>query len=281
MTQLDRSESEGPPVSTSEEPTATTSIAVTNAINTTSDKNSVDNDSPSLSSPPESSASPTSPSPLQTQNPEDANAESGADAPKLSKSAAKKLARKRKIQEKHRMRKLRAKENKRAAALASGRDLDRERKDQAEREAAGTGRKRRQAAELARFEGLTGRSGGICVDCAYAAQPTSDAAMTQREMNSLSQQIMYCYSLNRRSRDPVRFSVTSLRPGTVVYDNLNKLQGFPDNWIPRGFTFGDGKELDDLTTLHDKDRLVYLTSDSENVLKEIDDDKVYVIGTFG
>lgn len=94
--------------------------------------------------------------------------------------------------------------------------------------------------------------------------------MTHKEINSLSSQIRYCYASNKRSPNPVYLSVTSLAGTTRSI--LDKVDGFPDGW--RGFKC-DEKSMEDVL---DKSKLVYLTSDSPNVLEEPDNNKIYVIG---
>eukprot|EP00588_Corethron_pennatum_P012526 CAMPEP_0194279980 /NCGR_PEP_ID=MMETSP0169-20130528/14983_1 /TAXON_ID=218684 /ORGANISM="Corethron pennatum, Strain L29A3" /LENGTH=361 /DNA_ID=CAMNT_0039024513 /DNA_START=44 /DNA_END=1129 /DNA_ORIENTATION=+ len=200
-----------------------------------------------------------------------------AATPALSKSASKKIARQLRIKEKHALKKLRVKEERAARAAASGRDMEAERRVVAERTAEGSGKLRRLEAETARFAEAKNRF-GVCVDCYYGMDAWDGGSMTLKEVNSLSQQVMYCYSANRKSERPIRLSASSLRAGTTVYDNLNKLEGFPERWRPRAFSYGSGDIDDDMLKLHEKESLVYLTSDSKNVLTEMDDSKVYVIG---
>jgi len=96
--------------------------------------------------------------------------------------------------------------------------------------------------------------------------------MTFKEINSLSSQIRYCYSVNKKSKNPVYLSVASLS-GTTL-DILKKVCGFPEQWYGRAFSCSDKS----LVEMHPKDKLVYLTSDAETTLEKFDDDKIYVIG---
>jgi tRNA (guanine9-N1)-methyltransferase len=96
--------------------------------------------------------------------------------------------------------------------------------------------------------------------------------MTEKEINSLASQIRYCYAYNRRATHPVYLSVTSLS-GTTR-NVLEKVDGFPDSWVGRGFSH----HTDAMEKVHDLSRLVYLTSDSPNVINDLDDTKIYVIG---
>jgi tRNA (guanine9-N1)-methyltransferase len=164
-----------------------------------------------------------------------------------------------------RRRKEQEKEVKRAKANAEGRDIDAERRDMEERRMDGRGRARRSAAWKDKFD----RDGGnfeICLDCSF------EDSMTDREINSLAQQIRYCYATNKKAEHPVRVTVTSLSGATL--DHLNKVSGF-DHWTDRGF-FHTAKSMEE--ALPEKSKLVYLTSDSNTVLERIKDDHIYVIG---
>lgn len=96
--------------------------------------------------------------------------------------------------------------------------------------------------------------------------------MTEKEINSLSSQIRYCYASNKRSPNPVYLSVTSLSGSTRAI--LDKVDGFPEGWVGRGFSH----HVESMEDVHDASRLVYLTSDSPNALQDLDDEKIYVIG---
>ena len=99
--------------------------------------------------------------------------------------------------------------------------------------------------------------------------------MSNKELGSLSQQIRYCYSANKRSPNPVYLSVCGLGAGNITYDNLTKVCGFPENWAARAFSISDQS----LVQMHpNTSDIVYLTSDSEQTLDHLDDSKLYVIG---
>lgn len=97
--------------------------------------------------------------------------------------------------------------------------------------------------------------------------------MTSKEINSLSQQIRYCYASNRRSRNPVYLSCANLSGETL--EHLTNVCGFPDQWLERAFSYSETKNI---VEMHDTSKLVYLTSDSENTIDHLDDSKIYVIG---
>ena len=187
--------------------------------------------------------------------------------PKLSKKAMKKKRRYEKAIEIKRRRKEQDRDQKRARALAEGRDLDEERRIQKQNEESGEGRRRREEKWLAKIDSAKSRF-RIAVDCGYEEE------MTKKEINSLAQQLRYCYAANKRSKNPCYFSVASL--SGVTREHLDNVCGFPEQWKLKAFDFSD-KSLEDMHR-DEKDKLVYLTSDSDNTLEHLDDSKIYVIG---
>ena len=193
-------------------------------------------------------------------------AENQEDEPKLSKNQLKKRQRLARLQEKNKRRKQQDKDAKAAKAQAEGRDLEKERQELAERTASGEGRRRRQARWNRKME-QAAASFQICLDCQF------ETRMTNKEINSLSLQIRYCYATNCRSPQPCYFTVTSLDGETLK--NMQNVSGFED-WANKGFRY-----TSDPLEKHFSNQLssvVYLTSDSENVLEHLQDDKIYVIG---
>ena len=187
--------------------------------------------------------------------------------PKLSKKAMKKKRRYEKAMEIKRRRKEQERDQKRARALAEGRDLDEERRIQKQNEESGEGRRRREEKWLAKIESAKSRF-RIAVDCGYEEE------MTKKEINSLAQQLRYCYAANKRSKNPCYFSVASL--SGLTREHLDNVCVFPEQWKLKAFDFSD-KSLEDMHR-DEKDKLVYLTSDSDNTLEHLDDSKIYVIG---
>jgi len=96
-----------------------------------------------------------------------------------------------------------------------------------------------------------------------------DSLMTLKEIRSLSNQIVYCYASNMKALYPVDLYLTSL--GGNVEKHLLSQNGF-NNWkqIHR-----DQRHFIDLFP---KEDLIYLSSESEQVLESIDPTKVYIIG---
>lgn len=94
--------------------------------------------------------------------------------------------------------------------------------------------------------------------------------MNSSELNSLVQQIMYCYAVNSRCASPAHLWLTS-----CVGEMQNHLQRLPgyDKWLI------EKEDRSYIEAFQDqKEKLVYLTADSENVLNELDPNAIYIIG---
>ncbi|KAM0049105.1 putative tRNA (guanine(9)-N(1))-methyltransferase [Helianthus debilis subsp. tardiflorus] len=94
--------------------------------------------------------------------------------------------------------------------------------------------------------------------------------MAPNEIQSLVKQIMYCYSVNGRSVVPCHLWLTGY--AGEIESQLQKMPGF-DKWIIDKDT---GPYIN--TFESQKENLVYLTADSENMLSELDLNKIYIIG---
>ncbi|XP_076902840.1 tRNA (guanine(9)-N1)-methyltransferase [Bidens hawaiensis] len=94
--------------------------------------------------------------------------------------------------------------------------------------------------------------------------------MAPNEIHSLVKQIMYCYSVNGRSAVPCHLWLTGYEG--EIQNQLQKMPGF-DKWIIDKDT---GPYIN--TFESQKENLVYLTADSENMLSELDPKKIYIIG---
>ncbi|KAL3323347.1 hypothetical protein AABB24_037800 [Solanum stoloniferum] len=97
-----------------------------------------------------------------------------------------------------------------------------------------------------------------------------DHLMNSSELHSLVQQIMYCYAVNGRCSCPAHLWLTGCQG--EMQAQLQRLPGF-DKWViekenrPYIEAFQDQKE-----------RLVYLTADSETTLDILDPKHIYIIG---
>lgn len=168
----------------------------------------------------------------------------------LSKRQRKKLLKHQQWEEQRDLRKQRRKERRQK------RRLDRQAQGE-EGAAGGVSRKRlRKEVEPSPLK--------LVVDCSF------DCLMTFKDVRKLHKQIQRCYAENRRALHPVQFYLTSL--GGQLKQNMDETDKGWVNW----------KDIIIKTEhYHEaiaKEELVYLTSDSPNVLTELDETKAYVIG---
>ena len=108
----------------------------------------------------------------------------------------------------------------------------------------------------------------IVIDCDFQNQ------MNDNEMKKLVKQINRCYSINKHSEAPCQLYITSIRG--LIKDKFIKCQPGYVNWDAHCLEC-DWKEM-----FSDKNKVIYLSSESENVLpepKEISDSsKIFIIG---
>lgn len=102
----------------------------------------------------------------------------------------------------------------------------------------------------------------VVIDCSL------DSYMAEKDIIKLVKQIQFCYSTNRRADNPLQFYVTGVRGQTK--ERLEAIGDFK-NWDVN-FT------EDDYTEVFDHSKIVYLSSDSSNVLCDLDPDTAYIIG---
>lgn len=187
----------------------------------------------------------------------------------MSKTQIKKDKKRERAAEKKKHKKDREKEAKRAQAEAQGRNLEAEEEFRLQRTAAGDGKRWRQTIWDTEKLPLAEASFQICLDCSF------EENMTDKEIASLASQIRYCYSYNKRAAVPSIWAATDLRDGSKTLSLLKKETGYAE-WPNRAFT-GTSESLPD----YYRDRMhsiVYLTSDSENIITALESDKIYVIG---
>lgn len=104
----------------------------------------------------------------------------------------------------------------------------------------------------------------LVVDCSF------DDLMLLKDVRKLHKQIQRCYAENRRASQPVQFYLTSLG-GQLKQSMDDKDKGWV-NWKDINI------KTEHYSEVVAKEELVYLTSDSPNVLEELDQKKAYVIG---
>ncbi|UJR37510.1 hypothetical protein I4U23_030212 [Adineta vaga] len=104
----------------------------------------------------------------------------------------------------------------------------------------------------------------ICIDCRY------DSMMNDKDIGSLQKQIAFCYSSNRRLSAPCQFYITNV-----------------DGQLEKRLVVNSAKNWDihlrnePLEEVFPHDDILYLTSESENVLSStepLDERTVYIIG---
>ncbi|XP_024907572.1 tRNA methyltransferase 10 homolog A isoform X1 [Pteropus alecto] len=104
----------------------------------------------------------------------------------------------------------------------------------------------------------------LIIDCSF------DSLMVLKDIKKLHKQIQRCYAENRRAPHPVQFYLTS--HGGQLKKNMDENDKGWVNW----------KDIhikpEHYSAFIKKEDLIYLTSDSPNVLKELDESKAYVIG---
>lgn len=167
----------------------------------------------------------------------------------LSKRQRKKLLKQQKWEEEREQRKQRRKERKQQRRL--------------QRQSHQEGGEVQSARKRARRE-ATPSSLRLVVDCSF------DSLMLIKDVHKLHKQIQRCYAENRRASHPVQFYLTSL--GGQLRQSMDEKDKGWVNWKDIHI------QTEHYTEVVSQEELVYLTSDSPNVLTELDPKKAYVIG---
>jgi tRNA (guanine9-N1)-methyltransferase len=202
---------------------------------------------------------------INSQPPFKKEEEKPEEVKKVSKNQRKRERKWEQKMEVKRRRKEQEKNTRIAQAKVDGRDIEKDRQTMAQNRKDGIGWAKRDAKWKEAFE-KTSSKYQICLDC-----PFEDVMMAP-EINSLSSQIRYCYAANKRAKHPVNVKVTSLGGSTLA--SLENVGGF-EQWTHKAF---DCTSEDAVSAYNDKSKLVYLTSDSDNILDTLEDGKVYIIG---
>ncbi|XP_028041895.1 tRNA methyltransferase 10 homolog A [Bombyx mandarina] len=106
------------------------------------------------------------------------------------------------------------------------------------------------------------KRGGIIIDLSFGH------LMIEKDRFKVIKQILRCYSINRRSEQPLHFHITSF--GEKSRNDMSRHNGY-ENW---DIEFHEQPYLE----VFPKEKLVYLTSESENIIESFDDDTYYIIG---
>ncbi|XP_060790117.1 RNA (guanine-9-)-methyltransferase domain-containing protein 2 isoform X2 [Neoarius graeffei] len=104
----------------------------------------------------------------------------------------------------------------------------------------------------------------LVIDCSF------DSLMMLKDVKKLHKQIQRCYAENRRAAHPVQFYITS--HGGQLKQNMDEINKGWVNWKDVHI------KSEHFNEVLSKEDLVYLTSDSPNILHELDETKAYVIG---
>nr|CAD7256377.1 unnamed protein product [Timema shepardi]CAD7568413.1 unnamed protein product [Timema californicum] len=122
-----------------------------------------------------------------------------------------------------------------------------------------------------------------------AIDTSFDDLMNNKDTNKCVNQLLRCYSANRRASNPIQLYFTSFVGNTKT--EMAKLSGYT-NWdvcstLAVDKTTGDREigvripvnfKSESYMDIFDKNELIYLSSDSDNIITTLEDDKVYIIG---
>lgn len=92
--------------------------------------------------------------------------------------------------------------------------------------------------------------------------------MIEKDVAKLTKQILRCYTLNRRAAAPMQFSLTSF--DGKAKEDMEKHNGY-EHWDVKF-------HAESYLSVYSKEKIVYLTSESENIIDCLEQDHVYVIG---
>lgn len=95
-----------------------------------------------------------------------------------------------------------------------------------------------------------------------------DDLMNDKDLHKCINQFSHCYAINRRCPNPLQLHVANFTG--KAKDTIQKNNGY-NNWDVNFHP-------EDYCDIFKKEELVYLTSDSENVIDSLDSSKVYIIG---
>ncbi|XP_054626651.1 tRNA methyltransferase 10 homolog C [Dunckerocampus dactyliophorus] len=114
---------------------------------------------------------------------------------------------------------------------------------------------------------------GMLFDQPLVFDMSYESNMSKREIENTISQLMELEGWNRRANEPYHLHFCNLQPDGPYMKELLKRYG-ADAWERLLITNTERQAVD----LFPRDRLVYLTADSPNVLRTYDHSKVYIIG---
>lgn len=97
-----------------------------------------------------------------------------------------------------------------------------------------------------------------------------DGLMIDKDIAKCAKQLLRVYTVNRKSKMPIRLYYTSLKEKSRIVEALRRNDGY-ENWDVY-------LKPESYMELFDREQIVYLTSDSDNVLTELDPNAAYIIG---
>ncbi|RZB54420.1 tRNA methyltransferase 10 -like A [Asbolus verrucosus] len=103
---------------------------------------------------------------------------------------------------------------------------------------------------------------GVCIDLSF------DDLMIDKDMAKTIKQILRVYTENRRAEAPMQLYLTSFKGRNK--NEMAKHHGY-ENWDINFYS-------EDYIDIFPKEKLIYLSSESDNVITELEQDKVYIIG---
>ncbi|KZC13008.1 RNA (guanine-9-)-methyltransferase domain-containing protein 2 [Dufourea novaeangliae] len=103
---------------------------------------------------------------------------------------------------------------------------------------------------------------GVTIDMSF------DDLMIDKDVAKLTKQILRCYTLNRRALAPMQFSLTSFNGTSRMH--MQKHNGY-QHWDVKFY-------VESYLNVYPKEKVIYLTSESENIINHLEHDCVYVIG---
>ncbi|ORM41115.1 tRNA (guanine(9)-N1)-methyltransferase [Babesia sp. Xinjiang] len=114
------------------------------------------------------------------------------------------------------------------------------------------------------FMALCRKNCTLVIDCEF------DSYENEKEAKSLANQLMQSYAFNKRAEKPVNLVICGIQEGSYVAESFNKISG-TDSWMCT-------LEYKSVEELFDIEKVVYLSADAEEVLEDISQDGIYVIG---
>lgn len=94
--------------------------------------------------------------------------------------------------------------------------------------------------------------------------------MIDKDVAKCVKQLLRIYTINRRSNRPAKLHFAGVKENGRIHKCLERNDGY-QNWDVHW-------HFKPFTEICDKSKIVFLTSDSDNVLKELEEDVFYVIG---